>query len=67
MTPIDKHEIRYCEGYFATVDRLAKDMPRKIAWELTEDALWEYWGLERYSTYKSFLSSYFRHRNQFKK
>jgi hypothetical protein len=58
MIDIDRHEIRYKAGYFATVIRLCKvGMPQRIAWEMVEDALSEYWGLERYTTYRSYLAA----------
>jgi len=61
---IDKHEIRYIEGYYATINRLkAAGRPPKIAFELVEDALMEYWGNGRYSSYESFKSAYYRWRS----
>ena len=65
---IDKHEIRYKEGYFATFDRLvACGRPRRIAYELLEDAFWEHWGLYRYSTWQSFKAAYYRDKKKFDK
>ncbi len=63
---IDRHEIRYKEGYFATFDRLvACGRPRRIAYELLEDAFWEHWGLYRYSTWQSFKAAYYRDKKKF--